>query len=129
MVQELIPQSSGPDRVDGAIRKAAAATGASFDYLLATAKRESALDPEARAKDSSATGLFQFIDSTWLQMVKEAGPSLGLSDAAAAIERTDDGRFVAADPRIARGHPGFAKGPGGQRHDGRRLHRRRTAPG
>jgi hypothetical protein len=63
--------------IAGAIRRAAAATGASFDYLLAAAKVESNLDPEARARRSSATGLFQFIEQTWLAMLKSAGPAYG----------------------------------------------------
>ena len=44
--------------VAGAIRRAAQATGASFDYLLATARVESNLNPNAKAASSSATGLF-----------------------------------------------------------------------
>jgi hypothetical protein len=98
MFSDIIPHLSGPERVQGAIRRAAASTGTSFDYLLATAKRESALDPNARAQSSSATGLFQFIDSTWLQTLKEDGPAYGLATAAAAIERTPDGRYVVKDP-------------------------------
>jgi hypothetical protein len=98
MFSDIIPHLSGPERVQGAIRRAAASTGTSFNYLLATAKRESALDPDARAQSSSATGLFQFIDSTWLQTLKEEGPAFGLATAAAAIERTPDGRYVVKDP-------------------------------
>jgi hypothetical protein len=98
MFSDIIPQLSGPERVQGAIRRAAASTGTSFDYLLATAKRESALDPDARAQSSSATGLFQFIDSTWLQTLKEEGPAYGLAVAAAAIERSSDGRYLVRDP-------------------------------
>jgi hypothetical protein len=98
MLSDTIPHLSGPERIQGAIRRAAASTGTSFDYLLATAKRESALDPGARARSSSATGLFQFIDSTWLQTLKEEGPAFGLGQAAAAIERTADGRYVVEDP-------------------------------
>ncbi|MGL4729664.1 MAG: transglycosylase SLT domain-containing protein, partial [Bosea sp. (in: a-proteobacteria)] len=50
-----------------AIRDGAAKTGTDFGYLVRTAQRESALDPNAKARTSSATGLFQFIDQTWLQ--------------------------------------------------------------
>ena len=52
-------------RVTGAIRDAARVTGAGFEYLLNTALRESNLNPNAKARTSSATGLFQFIDQTW----------------------------------------------------------------
>src|SRR3954453_21375261 len=85
------------DRVQSAIRNAAASTGTGFDYLLTTATRESSLDPTAKAKSSSAAGLFQFLDSTWMQTVKEAGPSHGLQAYADDIQRTSSGRYVAAD--------------------------------
>ena len=55
------PSNSGAGaRVAGAIRQASQATGASFNYLLATAQVESGLDPQAGASTSSARGLFQF---------------------------------------------------------------------
>ena len=63
------------ERVTAAIKSASQQTGISFDYLLKTAYRESALNPKAQAQTSSALGLFQFIDTTWLATVKEDGPS------------------------------------------------------
>lgn len=48
-----------------------------FDYLLRTAIRKSSLSPDAKARTSSVTGLFQFLDSTWLQVMKEEGSRLG----------------------------------------------------
>jgi hypothetical protein len=81
-------------RVTGAIRSAAQATGANFEYLLKTAQRESNLNPTAKASTSSASGLFQFIDQTWLQTLKTAGPSLGYGRYADGIVQTDSGRFV-----------------------------------
>ena len=56
-----------------------------FDYLLQTAVRESSLNPEAKAPSSSAVGLFQFLESTWLQVMKEQGPRLGYQKYADAI--------------------------------------------
>ena len=85
-------------RITGAIRNAAAATGASFDYLLKTALRESNLNPDAKASSSSATGLFQFIDQTWLGTLKKAGASLGYGNYAESIERAPSGRYVVQDP-------------------------------
>jgi hypothetical protein len=41
--------AAGP-RVTGAIRRASQVTGASFNYLLATAQVESGLDPQAGAR-------------------------------------------------------------------------------
>lgn len=68
-----------------------------FDYLLQTAIRESSLNPEARAPSSSAVGLFQFLESTWLQVMKEQGPRLGYQQYADAITVDRDGDYVVRD--------------------------------
>ncbi|MCJ2082552.1 transglycosylase SLT domain-containing protein [Methylobacterium sp. J-090] len=81
-----------------AIRDGAQTSGAGFDYLLATAQRESALNPTAKAGTSSATGLFQFIEQTWLGTMKNAGPKLGLQTYADAITARPDGTYTVADP-------------------------------
>lgn len=81
-----------------AIRRAAEATGASFEYLLATAKMESNFNPHAAAGTSSAKGLYQFIEQTWLGTVKEAGPALGFNGYADAIARSPSGTYSVADP-------------------------------
>jgi hypothetical protein len=94
--------TTGATSVTTAIRKASEVTGAKFSYLLATAKVESNLNPNAAAKTSSAGGLFQFIDKTWLGTLKEAGPLLGYSRYADAITRTNDGRYVVSDPAMRR---------------------------
>jgi hypothetical protein len=85
-------------RITGAIRDAARATGASFDYLLKTALRESNLNPGAKASTSSATGLFQFIDQTWLGTLKRSGAELGYGNYADAVAQTPSGRYVVTDP-------------------------------
>lgn len=88
--------------VASAIRQAAHATGTSFDYLLATARVESGLNPQAGASTTSARGLFQFIEQTWLATVKNSGAGLGYGRYADAISQTSSGRYVVADP-TARG--------------------------
>lgn len=77
---------AGPDAVRAAIRRGADATGVDFSLLVETARRESALNPNAQAGTSSATGLFQFIDSTWLDMVRRHGADHGLGAEAAALQ-------------------------------------------
>lgn len=77
---------SRPD-VQGAIARAARATGVDFNYLLAQAKLESSLDPAARAATSSAAGLYQFTRGTWLETLDRHGASHGLDWASTAIER------------------------------------------
>ena len=72
--------------VRAAIQRAADRTGVNFDLLVQTARRESALNTNARAGTSSATGLFQFIDSTWLDMVRRHGAAHGLGQYAQALQ-------------------------------------------
>ena len=94
-------QGSGPIAgVAGAIQRAAQATGASFEYLLATAKVESNFNPNLKAKSSSATGLFQFIEQTWLGMMKNAGQAFGFGNYADAITRNSSGRYQVSDPQL-----------------------------
>jgi len=80
-----------------AIRDAAKATGADFDYLLTTAQRESSLNPQAKSNTSSASGLFQFIERTWLDLVRRHGAEVGLADLSSQIKVTPDGRPSLAD--------------------------------
>jgi hypothetical protein len=85
-------------RIAGAIKQAANTTGTSFEYLLATAKMESNFNPSAGASTSSARGLFQFIDQTWLGTVKEAGSQLGYGNYADAITKSSSGSYSVRDP-------------------------------
>lgn len=71
--------------VQAAIARASVRTGVDFNYLLAQAKLESGLDPHAKAATSSATGLYQFIDSTWTRMVDRHGSKHGMEWADQAI--------------------------------------------
>lgn len=89
---------SGRDRVTAAIQLASAHTGVQFGYLLNQARLESGLNPDARARTSSATGLFQFIDQTWLGMVRQHGAEHGLGWAAGQIRQGPNGRYYVADP-------------------------------
>jgi transglycosylase-like protein with SLT domain len=85
-------------RIAGSIKQAASTTGTSFEYLLATAKMESNFNPKASASTSSARGLFQFIDQTWLGTVKEAGSQLGYGKYADAITKSPSGSYLVSDP-------------------------------
>jgi hypothetical protein len=85
--------------VHAAIERASAATGVDFDYLVAQARLESGLNPNARARTSSAAGLYQFIDGTWLETVDRHGSAHGLAWADAAISR-QNGRAVVDDPAM-----------------------------
>jgi hypothetical protein len=84
--------------VGAAISQASASTGVDFGYLMGQAKIESGFNPNAKARTSSATGLYQFIEQTWLGTVKEHGAKHGLGWAANAIQRGPNGRFTVSDP-------------------------------
>jgi Transglycosylase SLT domain len=86
--------------VTGAIRQASAATGTSFNYLLATAQVESGMNPQAGAATSSARGLFQFIEQTWLGTIKQSGAQLGYGRYADAISKTSSGHYQVSDPAM-----------------------------
>src|SRR3954471_2711306 len=85
-------------KIAGSIKQAASTTGTSFEYLLTTPKMESNFNPKAAASTSSARGLYQFIDQTWLGTVKEAGSQLGYGKYADAITRSPSGGYSVADP-------------------------------
>jgi hypothetical protein len=89
-------------RVAGAIKQAASSTGVSFEYMLTTAKMESDFNPTAGASTSSARGLYQFIEQTWLGTVKEAGGQLGYAQYADAIGKTSSGDYVVRDAGMRR---------------------------
>ncbi len=86
----VIPSSGG---VEAAIRRASNATGVDADFLVRTARRESAMNPSAKARTSSAAGLFQFIEQTWLGTVKAHGAKHGYGQYADLIYRGGDGRW------------------------------------
>jgi hypothetical protein len=100
------PVSSSPPappsraEVVAAIATASERTGVDFDYLLGQARIESGLNPLARARTSSATGLFQFTQQTWLATVKADGPEHGYQWAADAITQNANGRYRITDPAL-----------------------------
>jgi hypothetical protein len=89
-----VSQAAGTD-VRAAIARAAQATGMDFNYLLAQAKLESSLNPSAKAPTSSAAGLYQFTNGTWLQTLEKHGADHGMGWADGMI---DGGRV--ADPSL-----------------------------
>ena len=79
-----------------ALRQAASRTGVDFDALFHTARLESGFNPAARARTSSATGLFQFIDSTWLATLQKHGAKHGIS-----IGSRSQALALRTDPAVA----------------------------
>jgi hypothetical protein len=80
-------------QVETALRRAAATTGVDFNFLLQTARRESGLNAGAQAATSSAAGLFQFVEQTWLSTLKTHGSAHGYARYAELISQGADGRY------------------------------------
>jgi hypothetical protein len=79
--------------IKAAVREGATATGVDFNFLMRTAQRESGLSPTAHASTSTAAGLFQFVEQTWLSTLKRHGPAHGYARYADLISTGADGRF------------------------------------
>lgn len=80
-----LAQKAAP-AVVSAIKTAAQKTGVNFAYLMEQAAAESSFRADAKAKGSSASGLYQFIERTWMNMVREHGDKYGLGDLAEKID-------------------------------------------
>lgn len=85
-------------QITGAIKDAADKTGVDFAYLMQQAKAESSFKADIQAKTSSATGLFQFIESTWMDMVDRYGPKHGIDTASASKDQL---LALRNDPKLA----------------------------
>lgn len=79
--------------VEAAIQRASNATGVDFNFLIGTAGRESGFNPKAKAPTSSAAGLFQFVEQTWLSTLKQHGSKYGYARYAEMITKGSDGRY------------------------------------
>src|SRR4051794_4053859 len=76
--------------------RAAQVTGVDPAYLMALADKESSLLPDNKARASSAEGLFQFVEGTWLEVLRRYGPKHGYAAEAEAIQMVQ-GRSEVAD--------------------------------
>jgi hypothetical protein len=97
MKKQLNSAVTAAPAVVSAIRDGSARSGMPFNVMLASAQMESGLDPNAQAPTSSATGLFQFIDQTWLDAIRQYGPQHGLCAEAASVVRRN-GALTVDDP-------------------------------
>ncbi|MDD3181884.1 MAG: transglycosylase SLT domain-containing protein [Alphaproteobacteria bacterium] len=95
--QASLTKSATKGRVLSAIKEASARTGVDFAYLVNEAAQESSFNPEAKASGSSATGLYQFIDQTWLRTIKENGEEFGLGEQADKITIGSNGVATVAN--------------------------------
>jgi len=84
-------QAGAAPNIVSAVRQASASTGVDFSYLMEKAAVESGFNPDAKASTSSATGLYQFTESTWLDMVAQHGAAHGLGNYASEIAYDSNG--------------------------------------
>ena len=64
---DFSPRFTAPADIEGIVRGAAGRYGLNPDDAVAVARLESGLNPRAQNPNSSAGGLFQFVNSTWGQ--------------------------------------------------------------
>lgn len=81
----------------GPIDNAAKKTGISGNYLLILAFQESSCNPRAQAGTSSAAGMFQFVEYTWLISLNKYGGKYGYEKYASAIHLSSNGKPDVAD--------------------------------
>jgi Transglycosylase SLT domain len=102
------------------VRQASLATSSDFGLLMAQAQQESGFNPAAKAASGSAAGLFQFIDSTWLDMVHRFGAKYGMGELAQQIGSDAAGKPAVSDPAVKqrilalRNDPGLASSLAGE---------------
>lgn len=92
-----MPRSVDPS-ITRQIRQASQASASDFGLLMAQAAQESGFRPDAKSPTSSATGLFQFIESTWLDMMHRFGAKYGMGELAQKIGTDGLGKPHVSDP-------------------------------
>ncbi|MEK7801261.1 MAG: transglycosylase SLT domain-containing protein, partial [Pseudomonadota bacterium] len=80
------------EKIADAIKTASTKTGVDFTYLMKQAQVESSFKTNAKSSSSSASGLYQFVESTWLRTVNKYGDKHGLGDIADQI--SDNGKVA-----------------------------------
>jgi hypothetical protein len=83
--QEYVTPAGMRENVWRAIANATEVVGVDATYMTAVAARESSFDPTVHAEGSSAAGLYQFTEDTWLRALKIFGVRHGLDELARQI--------------------------------------------
>ena len=74
----LPSKGKGYESVKDTIKDAANLVGVDEKFMVTKAAMESSFNPEARASKGSATGLFQFTNDTWNEMLQKHGKKYGI---------------------------------------------------
>lgn len=90
LAQRDARQYGVPAPAAAAIRLASLRTGADFGYLMELSAQESGFDHDIGASTSSATGLFQFTEDTWLQTVNRYGFDYSMASLADQMDNIYD---------------------------------------
>ncbi|MGI9295943.1 MAG: transglycosylase SLT domain-containing protein [Pseudomonadales bacterium] len=80
------------------IKNAAEKTNISANYLLALARQESGCNSKAKSRNTTAAGMFQFVEQTWLVSVDGHGGKYGYQDYAENIAINNRG-IASVEPR------------------------------
>src|SRR6185437_3765909 len=95
----MSPRGVNPAMISS-IRQTSRDAGVDFGALMAQAKEESGFRVDAKSSSSSARGLLQFIDSTWLGLVQRFGCKYGVAALAQQIATDATGQATVADPAL-----------------------------
>lgn len=82
-----------------AARSASALANTSFSGVLSQVSQESTFKADAKNRTSSAVGPAQFLESTWLDMMRRHGAAYGLGDLASQIQ-VKGGKPVVANAKV-----------------------------
>ena len=82
-----------------AARSASALAGTSFSGVLSQVSQESTFKADAKNRTSSAVGPAQFLETTWLDMMRRHGAAYGLGDLANQIQ-VKGGKPVVANAKV-----------------------------
>jgi len=84
------------------IHDASHKTGVNFTYMLAKANQESGFRPDATNPRGTASGLFQFTRTTWLDQIARHGEKHGLGELSRQIYMDTRGRLHGDTPEVER---------------------------
>lgn len=99
-----------PRRLVQTILRAAEVTGVDPAYMMALADKESSFLSDVKASTSSAEGLFQFVEKTWLEVIRDFGPKHGFRGAASFVE-TVNGQLTIQNETIRQWVLGLRREP------------------
>ncbi len=91
--------AAAPELFAESARSAARIAHVPFADVLAKAAQESNFNPNLRSSQSSAAGPYQFVEHTWLDMLKRHGAAYGLGKEAAQI-KMHNGVASVSDPAL-----------------------------